>query len=854
MKKVILFLIFLVLISSAFVSASDEIYKGNCNKQINSFNQLGSTELSYLIEFDFVKDAETGYWVGTSNYRWMDTQEHYYCKPPFWSLSSCSCFNEEFDKLVEKTVTCTKEGNCLECEKIKKSCCSDSDTCNYEENGYVFDGEFYEKCENTIGQTGYGVYLPELNDFQRVNNYCDGAEETCDGQTITCSNNYYDEWQNQYDSSKTDTWSESCSISTGVSCEKENTPPKIQGSPKAIYIKELGNTISLLESNSKGKIKINSVVYDRPEISDKETGISNLKLQIGSSKITSLASSVNFNSADIGINFKELPKLDKFYLKVSDDGKTGTGEANGEEKSDEMQTQVYWCPEKLNLKGAYDVRISAKRDIWKYIFRVYIEDELMFERMYKELSSNLDFSKGGEYPSGTFSVHMINEIRHGLSMEGSRPTIEAGRSRGLKDIQRKLEGKLGFKISEEIAKWGCAEGFWKEHNFDETGNNSDKEEACEMYESEKFDYKFTYDFDSQKLILIGIIGNTKKTAESNFPREKFNDFLEIIEADIVDAVNLELTPNTKVKIAETEYNLGKNWLGITGGRNVTSGYLENDWHNKDVNGMLKPSEVAEKVRNCLEMKKPETAKVNTEENTITTKGLKSYYYIQEPFSQSIEGYAIKISFDKDFSEPIEKIFYYDESKFNDEKAIALYRYDDGEIDAKCTAWNVWCNGADITQDSKIDSNDYDIIDKWYLFHKDETNPCSIENNWCNGSDINRDRKIDSNDYDIIDSAVIFYKGNCNISVIYEDNIPIDNFGGTFSIGSVDVIIPENAVSQEGVLSIQEVSISDCFKEKTVSLEPEKEGVKSVIEEVRRWYHGEVGVKLVIEAIRIWRGN
>ncbi len=851
MKKVALLLIFLVFILPAFVSASDEIYQGSCNKQINSFNQLGSTELRSLIEFDFVKDAETGYWVGTSTYNSNDFQEHYYCKPPFWSLSSCSCFNEEFDKSIEKTITCTSEGICLECEKIKKSCCPDADTCEYEEAGYFFDGEFYEKCENTTGGIGYGVYLPDLNDFQRTTGYCDTSEETCDGQTITCSNDYYDEWQNQYDGSKQDTWSESCSVSTGVSCEQENTAPKIQGAPKAIYIKESGNVLSLVENNSKAKIKINSRAYDLPEVSDKETSISNLKLQIGSSKIKfPSSSSLNFDSADIGLDFKELPMLGNFYLKVDDDGKTGSGEINGEVKSGDMQTQVYWCPEKLNLKGAYDLKISARRVIWEGVFPIYIKDELMFERMYKEISSNLDFSKGVEYPSGTFSVHMINQIRAGLI--GSRSAIEAGRSKALKDIQRKLEGKLGFKISEEIAKWGCVEGFWEEYNFDETGKTQKMEEACKRYESETFDYEFTYDFDSQKLILTGVIGNTKKTAEASFSREKFNYLLEILESDIPDAVDVKKDHETKVKIAVNKSNLGLGLFGVVG-LNVTSGYLKNDWHNKDVNGMLKPSEVAEKIRSCVEFKKPETAKVNTEENTITTKGQKSYYYIQEPFSQSIEGEAVKISFDKSFSEPIEKIFYYDESKFNDEKAIALYRYDDEELDAKCNLMNIWCNGADITQDGKVDSNDYDILDKWYLFHKNEIKPCSIENNWCNGSDINWDRRVDANDYDIIDSSFIF-SGNCNVSVIYEDNFFVDNFGGMFSIGSVDVIIPENAVSENGVLSIQEVMISDCFKEEIVGLELEKEGVKSVIEEIRRWYQGDVGVKSVIEAIKYWREN
>ncbi len=72
--------------------------------------------------------------------------------------------------------------------------------------------------------------------------------------------------------------------------------------------------------------------------------------------------------------------------------------------------------------------------------------------------------------------------------------------------------------------------------------------------------------------------------------------------------------------------------------------------------------------------------------------------------------------------------------------------------------NNWCNNTDINRDGKLDANDYDIIDKWYLFHKNEINACSADNNWCNGSDINRDRRIDANDYDIIDKWNLFHKG------------------------------------------------------------------------------------------------
>jgi len=67
--------------------------------------------------------------------------------------------------------------------------------------------------------------------------------------------------------------------------------------------------------------------------------------------------------------------------------------------------------------------------------------------------------------------------------------------------------------------------------------------------------------------------------------------------------------------------------------------------------------------------------------------------------------------------------------------------------------NNWCNGADINRDRNVDANDYDIIDRIWLFYRNAT--CSSDNNWCNGADINKDRKVDANDYDIIDRNFLF---------------------------------------------------------------------------------------------------
>ncbi len=67
--------------------------------------------------------------------------------------------------------------------------------------------------------------------------------------------------------------------------------------------------------------------------------------------------------------------------------------------------------------------------------------------------------------------------------------------------------------------------------------------------------------------------------------------------------------------------------------------------------------------------------------------------------------------------------------------------------------NTWCNNADINRDGVIDANDYDVIDKIWLFYRNAT--CSFDNNWCNYADITRDGKVDANDYDRIDKTYLF---------------------------------------------------------------------------------------------------
>ncbi len=99
--------------------------------------------------------------------------------------------------------------------------------------------------------------------------------------------------------------------------------------------------------------------------------------------------------------------------------------------------------------------------------------------------------------------------------------------------------------------------------------------------------------------------------------------------------------------------------------------------------------------------------------------------------------------------------------------IKMTFYCEYEECVNCPRGNAWCVGSDITRDGKVDANDYDVLDRLYLLHKNEPNACSAQNSWCNNSDINRDRRIDANDYDIIDKWSLFHKNeNCSVGLNY----------------------------------------------------------------------------------------
>ena len=68
---------------------------------------------------------------------------------------------------------------------------------------------------------------------------------------------------------------------------------------------------------------------------------------------------------------------------------------------------------------------------------------------------------------------------------------------------------------------------------------------------------------------------------------------------------------------------------------------------------------------------------------------------------------------------------------------------------ECPRGNAWCNGADITRDNKVDANDYDVIDKWILFHKEEA--CFVGLNYC----------IDGECVECLDNSDCLTRQECN---------------------------------------------------------------------------------------------
>ncbi len=668
------------------------------------------------------------------------------------SQSSSSLLGKDGKGYYPYVKGCPEENNGKKCyrivdEQVIDGTCQDGKCINL--GGYGLGGKIgicnnknpISSCGNIANQTEcknayeYHAFCLEEIEYPACNYDCKWESGRCKNTGLECIAPVVDE----------------C-ISIGEE-EEENPLPKIEGKPTIIYINEKSNLLSLVSENEKGKIKINSVVYDKPIISDDWTKIEDLTLKIGSKKIVPIepaepVNKVSFDTADIGLVYNELPKDARFYLKVTDDGTMSGTDVKGEIKSAVLDTTARWCPTELKLKGGYDVRVSAKQKIMGgplNLVTVYAEDELMFNRIFKELSAEIVFHKNNNIPiTGKFTVHSINDIRHGLSEYGSRPKIEIGRSYAIKKLQRKIVKELGININEEIAKWGCAKGHWKNQKVEEKKDNKPEvwTEVCDLYKSETLEYTFVYDLEKDEIEVTGKLGNPGKVEKillikmpkSSKPYENFKKFLNIIAEDEPNAVNVNINPDTQLKIAVDGYkpDTGE---PMTGGKG--SGYLNEDWHN--TGDEHKPSAVVNKVMEtvtkCLWSDKNIPFLVDTGKNTITNEGqYASYYYIQDSFLRTEEDLAVKLSLNSQINKPIKKIFTYNESIFDDENFISLYRYEDTEIEDEC--------------------------------------------------------------YVNITSEKIFN---------------VTESGGNFTFGTVRIEIPENAITSSANLTISFVNVTDCIK-------------------------------------------
>ena len=452
---------------------------------------------------------------------------------------------------------------------------------------------------------------------------------------------------------------------------KENSPPTVTNNPKVIYVKEKANTLSLSKVDEKsGKMKINSLVYDTV-ISDNETKVEDLKLQIGSSKIfpAEPAAQVKFNPEDIGLVFKNLPLIGRFILNVTDDGTIDGQTEKGETKSTVNDTKVLWCPENITLYSAYDVGLVAngKQRVWSVGFD---DGETIIQQALKEISSTLIFTNDKKTPiKGEFHIHIINERVGGLKL--TIETVDASRSKAIKELQAKMEKVLGKSMSEQIARWGCKPDAtygdkWGKLDFPDP-NDADKTvsiEVCKEYTDKKIEYDMIYSFEKGTFTITGGSGGNVKTMKMSVPLKNFKLILDELAEDDPSVTKQEQNkPPPKLKV------------GWRGGK---------DWSY----GGLKPSDMIKKMQNLLivcDINKNQNKVIEAEKDkikkTITTTGKKSYYYLQEDVSK--EDTALKISIDVPLLEPITKIFNYSQINFTDEEALSLFRYEDDEIENLC---------------------------------------------------------------------------------------------------------------------------------------------------------------------------
>ncbi|MFH1710855.1 MAG: hypothetical protein ABH840_00925 [Nanoarchaeota archaeon] len=547
-----------------------------------------------------------------------------------------------------------------------------------------------------------------------------------------------------------------CEGTATVTPCKKNTAPTITNASKIIYLQEKNNTLSLNKTGEKsGKMKINSKVYNT-FVSDNETKVEDLKLQIGSSKITP-ATQVKFNPEDIGLVFKNLPLVGRFVLNVTDDGTINEQTEKGENKSGFIDTKVLWCPENISLYGAYDVGLVAKGSIWWFVFKIFDDGETIIQRALKEMSSTLVFTNDEKTPlKGEFHIHIINERVQGLT--NSKERVDASRSKAIKELQAKMEKSLG-KMPSQIARWGCKPDptygdKWGKFKFPDP-NDADKEieiEVCKEYTSEIIEYDMVYSFEKRTFTLWGGSGGNVKQMKISVPLDKFILILDELADDDPSAIK----PPARLKVG---------WRG------------EKDW---SWGVALKPTDMIAKVKNLLLMcewnsnqNKVVDAEKDKIKKTITTTSKKSYYYVQE--FQSKEDSTIKISLDVPILEPITKIFNYSQINFTDEDLVSLYRYGDNEIE-----------------------------------------------------------------------------DNCYIDIISETNFSVSSIGESFSVSDLEIIIPENAVESNGILTIQKINVTNCIKNADINKDKKIQTMEMIKYIYEDYNSGKNDYLKVLELLFRWR--
>jgi len=452
----------------------------------------------------------------------------------------------------------------------------------------------------------------------------------------------------------TEIWAGIPIVPEGVVC-KTNNPPIVSDVPKVVYVKEKDNSLSISKIDEKsGKMKINSLIYNTV-ISDGETKVEDLKLQIGSSKIIPVnpAAQVAFSSADIGLVFAQLPKVDKFIFKVEDDGTTTGQTERGEFKSANIDTKVLWCPSNINLYAAYDLGLQSngKQTSWGFGFN---DGETVIQKSFKEMTSTLEFTNDAKTPlKGEFHVHILNQRASDLKY--TLETVDTGRSRAIVELQSVLEKVIG-QMDDKIAYWGCKKDKWGSYKFKDGVTMV----VCKEYGAETIDYDIIYSFEKNLLTVSGGTEGNIGQLKMSVPLDKFISIINTFADNVPDAA----------KDSSSTLKIG--WLN------------SKDWRN----GGLKPSEMVAKTKSLLSLcvwnnvqAKVVDAEKDKTKKTITTTGKKSYYYIKEYPSK--EDSAIKIILDVPLLGNITKIFNYSQINFTDEDSVSLYRYEDNEIEDSC---------------------------------------------------------------------------------------------------------------------------------------------------------------------------